>query len=180
MQNSAESKKKIVLQSKRLKLKQISSVEISNINMLFSESPSLLLFSEEQKREKAVEWVSRMKKSFKDDGLGFFSCYLKNDNTFIGHCGILKRKFFDEDIFELGYAILRRFWNNGYATEAAGLCINFAFESLELKSLSAFIEPGNTASILVAQKSGMAFKQEIFIENKNLRHFTILNTDTIE
>lgn len=170
-------KNKIVLISQRLILQQISSDDITGIKSLFSESPSMLFLTDDQKREKAAEWVSKMETSFKKNNPGYFSCFLKNDNTFIGHCGLIKRHFNDEEIFELGYAILRKFWNKGFATEALTTCINFAFNVLKIKHLTAFIEPHNTASILVAQKAGMVFKEDIILENKNFKLYTTSNPE---
>jgi [ribosomal protein S5]-alanine N-acetyltransferase len=56
---------------------------------------------------------------------------------------------------ELGYTLGRRWWGRGYATEAAGACLEEAFGPLGLKRVVAVVRPENEASIHVLEKIGM-------------------------
>jgi RimJ/RimL family protein N-acetyltransferase len=56
---------------------------------------------------------------------------------------------------ELGYFLNRAAWGNGYATEAAHLVLEFAFETLGLHRVYATVDPRNAASVRVLQKLGM-------------------------
>lgn len=69
---------------------------------------------------------------------------------------------------ELGYILNREFWGKGYATEAAGRVMEFAFRTLGLKRLHAFAQLGNDASLRVLEKLGM---RRLGVEsNITLRH----------
>jgi len=52
----------------------------------------------------------------------------------------------DADI-EVGYFLKRSAWGNGYATEACGRLIQFAFEDTELDEIVAVTDPRNVASL---------------------------------
>ena len=56
---------------------------------------------------------------------------------------------------ELGYAVARAHWSQGFATEAVEAVMAAAFTNLDLKRVSATADPRNTASWRVMQKAGM-------------------------
>ena len=55
---------------------------------------------------------------------------------------------------------IRNYWNNGYATEAAIGCKEYAFNN-KVNSVISLIRPENKASIRVAEKNGMKYNEEI-------------------
>lgn len=59
---------------------------------------------------------------------------------------------------EVGYALRRDAWGRGYATEAAGLLVDFGFRRLGLHRITACVGPGNTASHAVLRRLG--FREE--------------------
>lgn len=59
---------------------------------------------------------------------------------------------------EIGFALGRAHWGQGYATAAVIALIRFAFETLDLHRLEADPDPQNSASIAVLKKQG--FRRE--------------------
>jgi len=62
---------------------------------------------------------------------------------------------------QIGYYLGPEYWGVGYATEAAGRLVRFAFTSLGLDRLSAHVFVGNAASIRVLAKLGFEPAGEI-------------------
>jgi RimJ/RimL family protein N-acetyltransferase len=56
---------------------------------------------------------------------------------------------------EVGYFLEKQFWGHGYATEAAGLVIDFAFATLGANQVSAACDPRNHASERVMRRCGL-------------------------
>ncbi|MBN1813150.1 MAG: GNAT family N-acetyltransferase [Anaerolineae bacterium] len=79
---------------------------------------------------------------------------LKTENRPIGSGGITIDNP-DHKEAELGYCFNRRFWGQGYATEAARAFIAFGFEELGLHRIYATCDPANVASARVMEKIGM-------------------------
>ena len=55
---------------------------------------------------------------------------------------------------EVGYVLHRDAWGKGYATEAVGACVDYAFEALGWEMVHHCISPGNVASKKVAGRVG--------------------------
>jgi RimJ/RimL family protein N-acetyltransferase len=56
---------------------------------------------------------------------------------------------------ELGYILRRDRWGRGYATEAAGLLVDFAFDRLGMNRVWAVCDPENPGSTRVLEKCGL-------------------------
>jgi ribosomal-protein-alanine N-acetyltransferase len=59
---------------------------------------------------------------------------------------------------DLGYALNRAYWGQGYGTEAAGAVIDFGFGMLNLHRIGASVLADNSGSIRVLTKIGMQFE----------------------
>ena len=92
---------------------------------------------------------------FQQYKMGRFATTLK-DGTFLGWCGL--RYFPETKEVDLGYRFHRRFWGQGFATEAATAALKYGFENLGLQRIIAKAMPENTASLKVMQKLGMTFR----------------------
>lgn len=110
----------------------------------------------------AEEWISTHQSGF-EKGTGInLAITLKDtekteDTILIGAIGIGIDQ--TEKIGELGYWVGKPYWNCGYATEAANVILNYAFDVLELTSIHAFYLKRNPASGRVLEKIGMQFEE---------------------
>jgi ribosomal-protein-alanine N-acetyltransferase len=59
---------------------------------------------------------------------------------------------------ELGFAIGRRCWNQGYTSEAVAAVLRSAFHELRFNRIEAFCKVENLASARVLEKSGLRFE----------------------
>jgi RimJ/RimL family protein N-acetyltransferase len=75
------------------------------------------------------------------------------NGALIGDCGIQLLEG-GPDV-ELGFHLRRSAWGRGYATEAAGACLEAAFTGAGLDQVIAIVAPGNAASVRVLLKIGM-------------------------
>lgn len=79
----------------------------------------------------------------------------KGTGTYIGQCGLLVQEVDGEEILEIGYSLLPDFRGKGYATEAAQMCRDLAFQNKWSDRLYSIIHVDNVASAAVARKNGM-------------------------
>ncbi len=79
----------------------------------------------------------------------------KKTNHFIGVCGLLTQEVDAVSEVEVGYHIFKKYWGQGYATEAAKLFINYAFDNNLTTSVISVIDIDNIKSQKVALKNGL-------------------------
>lgn len=82
-----------------------------------------------------------------------FAVILKGENTLIGH--IFFGKYFGDHTYEIGWVFNPKFYNKGYATEAAKAMLQYAFEEKKLHRVIATCQPQNPPSYRVMEKIGM-------------------------
>ncbi len=104
-------------------------------------------------------WFDKAFNRYENDLGGMNVLIDKQTNQFIGQCGILVQTVDDVERLEVGYSILPKFWNQGYAFEAANTCKNYAFENNFTDSLISVVHIDNIGSEKVAIKNGMTFEK---------------------
>lgn len=92
-------------------------------------------------------------KSYAANGFGLYMVALKENNTPIGMCGLIKRDTLDH--VDIGFAFLPAYIGKGYAYEAAQATLAYAQEELGFEKLQAITLPDNTPSIKLLEKIGM-------------------------
>lgn len=100
---------------------------------------------------------------YKTAGYGRWTTLLKDPQnrhplTYLGWCGLNYNVATDET--DLGFRFAQKYWNNGFATEAARACLDYGFDTLHLKKIIGRAMKENTASIHVLEKIGMTFEKE--------------------
>lgn len=81
----------------------------------------------------------------------------KKTKKFIGTTGFISWDTKNSKA-ELGYAVSRKFWNQGYMTEAVKRVISFGFKNMDLVRIEARCHPHNIGSARVMEKTGMKFE----------------------
>ena len=83
-----------------------------------------------------------------------FAIVLKGNNLLIGNCGVRMDKAGAVEA-DIGYELDPRYWNHGYATEAAHAIVDFGFSHLHVRRIWADCIADNTGSAHVLEKLGM-------------------------
>lgn len=111
-------------------------------------------YTEEAQYKKIIESLQMMamKREFT------FGVFTQDGQQLIGHISLYAIKRLPYSSAFVGYAMDEHFTGKGIATEAVSLVVQFAFETLNLHRVEAFIAPENRSSIRVVEKIG--FQQE--------------------
>ena len=107
--------------------------------------------------EETVQFYNRIVAEHDRFGYGLYAVETKNDGSFIGYVGF---HHFDCDAefspgVEIGWRLAGEHWNQGYATEAAKACLDYAREHNLFNGIYSFTTVGNHRSERVMQKIGM-------------------------
>lgn len=106
-------------------------------------------------QEKVEKTIQHQVNHWASMGYGQFAILLKQDNQFMGWCGL--EYLPDSNETEVGYLLGHTFWGNGYGTEAAKASVEFGLRDIQLKEIIGLTDPLNIASQRVLEKSGLIF-----------------------
>jgi RimJ/RimL family protein N-acetyltransferase len=92
-------------------------------------------------------------------GFGRWAVVYKTNDRLIGFAGL---KHLDElREVDLGYRLLPGYWGLGLATEAARACVRYGFDTLKLSRIIGLVDPLNSQSVRVLEKSGLRYEKMI-------------------
>lgn len=155
-----------LLTTERLLLRHFHIMDTEAMVPVFGD-PEVMRFGDGVQTKGWIEaWLHTCLEHYhRTGGFGPYAVVEKQSHDVIGYCGL----FFFPDVngkpeVEIGYRLRRSAWGHGYATEAVRAVRDYAFNTLGMKRLIAIIDPGNLASIRVAEKIGMIYEQDVMFE----------------
>ena len=93
-------------------------------------------------------------RQYRNAAPGTFAIALRDSGKVIGTIGFMWLQT-DNRSAEVGYSLGRKYWNQGYMSEALQAVVEFGFTRLNLNRIEAQHESDNPASGRVMQKCGM-------------------------
>ena len=120
------------------------------------------------------DFIRRMQDQFKRKGYCYFAVDKLADGQFIGFIGLSEQIYnapFTPCV-DIGWRLRQEEWGNGYATEGALRCLDYAFQTLLLKSVVAVSPALNKKSEHIMEKIGMRKQGEFMhpeIRSKELK-----------
>lgn len=144
------------LETERLLLRPLTTDDAPFILTLLNE-PSFLRFIGDKKvrtLEDAQQYLLNGPiASYNQYGFGLLLVELKESQTPIGMCGLLKREELPDP--DIGFAFLPDYWNKGFGFEAATAVLKDA----QLDRTLAIVNHDNDASIRLLEKLGFRFER---------------------
>ena len=127
------------------------------------------LYEYEKEKEYQRSYINYMYRLY---GYGMWVVIEKTTGKLIGRVGIENREACDGEP-ELGYMIDVSHQRKGYATEVCLAVIDYAWDFLEFDKLNCLIQKGNKASECLAEKLGFTFQEEMDLDGKCMKRYTI-------
>ena len=139
---------------------------------------SLHLLEVKSNLEIATHMIEKQLARYAENRFGLHALIDKSTNEFIGLCGLLAQEVDGVNEIEVGYHILKKHRKQGYATEAAKLFIDYAFEHDLTSSVVSVIDIDNFKSQRVAEKNGLKIdKQTKWLDEEDVYIYRILKDD---
>ncbi|HSD13737.1 MAG TPA: GNAT family N-acetyltransferase [Flavobacterium sp.] len=113
-----------------------------------------------EETQKIIEFV---RNQYIQNNIGRFAMISKETNEFIGWAGL---KFNTETLngktnfYDIGYRLDEPFWEKGYASEASFAWMNYGFNTMKIKTMTASAQAGNVASNRILQKIGLLLTEQ--------------------
>jgi len=144
----------------RLELRPFRDSDVDGIAELLADREATRFIGGVKSRQAAAASVSVMREAFAARGWGTLAVVPRDKQSCVGYCGVRPLPHTAE--IEIAFALQQKYWNQGYATEAAAASIDAAFKSLGIRSLVATVYPDNKPSLRVLEKLGMRLESDVF------------------
>lgn len=144
------------LETKRLILRKPSLKDIEDIYEGLSEyevAKRLVGVSYPYEKKSGIDWIKRAIKSWNKQEKYHFLVELKSERKVIGCMSLAEVNKFNGTA-KTGSWINKKYWRNGYITEAKIAVNDFAFNVLKLRKLETQVFTDNVASNAVQKKVG--------------------------
>jgi RimJ/RimL family protein N-acetyltransferase len=165
-----------IIETERLYLRELILSDKKELTKVLSDAESMRFYPAPFDDEKVENWIHWNIKNYSNYNFGVWAVILKQGDIFIGDCGITMQniegqiapeigdcgitmqKIEGQIVPEIGYHIIKKYCKNGYATEAAIACKNYAFEKLGFDEVFSLIRDTNIPSMNVAIRNGMLIR----------------------
>lgn len=151
-----------IFTSERLGFRNWIDTDVDKMIVINSNKEVMEFFPLTQTKEQTQTFIDRMKQMYQDKGFCYFVVETLSDNKFIGFIGLAEQNYPADftPCIDIGWRLHPDFWNNGYATEGAKACLNYATHILKLESVYAVAPSINLKSIEVMRKIGMSYVKD--------------------
>ncbi len=146
------------LNSARLSTRFLTESDIASLTPFFEdeEAPKFIPFYDfPTPALRARYMIEKQIWRYSEQRYGLQALIRKEDQVFVGMCGLLLQDVDGKQEVEIGYHLLPQFWNKGYASEAARLFKHYAFSENKSPSIISIIDINNVRSHRVAEANGM-------------------------
>jgi [ribosomal protein S5]-alanine N-acetyltransferase len=154
------------LESDRLLLRQITNDDVQEVFELRSD-PEMMKYIPRPlltHRDEALAHIKMITDKIENNEGINWAVTLKGNKKLLGVFGLYRIQW-EHFRAEIGYMLLPEYQGKGITTEAISLLIDYGFNEMKMHSLEAVIDPRNTASARVLEKSKFR-KEAHFIENE--------------
>lgn len=153
---------KIILETERLLLREITHDDREELLKIWGDAETMSLFPKTLDSQEMSEWIDRNLKRYESRGHGVWAVILKDNQQFVGDCGLVIQEVDGTEELEVVCHFNRNFQGQGLATEAARGCMDHGFNQLGSHRVISMIRPENLASRRVAERNGLKIEKEIF------------------
>ena len=147
------------LETKRLYLRKL---KLDDANEAFKnwcndkDVSKFMMWETHKTQQETKEWLKETLKVYEDNSNYEWGIVLKETNELIGSIGVYKKEEFDGR-YEIGYAISKKYWRNGYTTESLNCVMDYLVNEEGIKKFIGRHAKLNGASGSVMQKAGFVY-----------------------
>ena len=147
------------LRTARLELRPFADADADALFALHSDAHVLRYWDSPPwtERARAERFLASCRQITEEGGGARLAVERRSDGAFLGWCGLTG---FNPDFrsASLGYCLTEAAWGHGYATEAAGALLQWAFDTMDLNRVQAEADTRNGASARVLEKLGFVLE----------------------
>lgn len=173
----------IYIETERLILREFIDEDVDSLFELDSNPIVHKYLGKNPVKNKAesLKYIQDCKLKYNNHGICRLATIEKKSNAFIGWSGL---RFINDynfnnhtNFYDVGYRLIPKYWNKGYATESGIASVKYGFETLKLDTIYGITEIENQQSHKALLKIGLTYIEDFYYEKQHqkLRWYSIEN-----
>ncbi len=151
----------MILETERLYLREMRRSDEDALRKILQDEDVMYAYEHAFDNDEVHQWMEKQLQRYQECGFGLWAVILKETDEMIGQCGLTMQDCNGRKVLEVGYLFQKEFWHQGYATEAAVACRDYAFMVLHAEEVYSIIRDNNIPSQNVAKRNGMVIKERL-------------------
>lgn len=152
------------IRTPRLLLRNWEPTDLDDLHAVNSNPNVMRHFPSVMTKEETAAQLERFRVHQAKEGFSYFAAEIRETGECIGFIGMARQTY--ESAFtpcvDIGWRLKESAWGNGYATEGAKACLEFAWNELKLPEVYAIAVLQNKPSFRVMEKIGMRYYGDFF------------------
>ena len=146
----------VILETGRLRLRELDQSDWAGLCAILQDPEVMYAYAHSFSDREVQAWLDNQLRRYREDGFGLWAVVHRQLGEMIGQCGLTWQDWNGRRVLEVGYLFRRTAWGQGYATEAARACRDYAFGKLGAPEVFSIIRDSNLPSQRVALRCGMS------------------------
>ena len=154
--------KSFYVQTERVGLRRFQDSDLDSFFQLNSDPQVMEFLPKLLSRDECADYMRRINNKIDEQGFGFWAAENLVESELMGFVGITRVSFEADFVpaVEIGWRLARRWWGQGFATEAAIGVLDFAFQEARLSEVVSFTAMQNEKSFRVMERIGMTRERQ--------------------
>ena len=144
-----------MIETQRLLLRKFSREDFPALYEILSDPETMAHYPAPYDEEKTRHWITWNMESYRVHGFGLWAVVRRDTGEFIGDCGLSMQCIDGQLLPEIGYHIHKKYWRQGYGSEAARAVRDWAFRNTPYDILYSYCKYTNLGSQRTALANGM-------------------------
>lgn len=149
-----------VLETKRPLLPELALHDSDSLHSVLSDPVAMQYYPKPFDRDMTKGWIEWSLRNYADHGFGLWAVIHRGHERLIGDCGLTIQQIDGVGELEIGYHILRSYWGQGLATEAAIACRDHAFDNLGRQRVVSWMRVDHLPSRGSQKRSGCVWRRK--------------------
>lgn len=153
------------LRGGRVLLRELTEDDVAALFAIFSDPEVMRYWSHPPltRESQAAEYLEDIRAGFETRSLLQWGLCRAQDDTVMGTCTLWQLDRPNRRA-EIGFALAKEHWGQGWMTDGLTAFIEFAFSGLGLRRLEADVDPDNRASLALLERLG--FRREGYLRER--------------
>ena len=158
--------KRMIIETERLILREYTFEDFNSLYEILSDEETMEHYPKPFDEKEIRGWIQWNIENYAKYGFGLWAVVLKETGKMTGDCGITIQNIDGDLLPEIGYHIHKKYWRNGFGSEAARAVRDWIFENTGYDCLYSCMKYTNIGSYSTAIANGMRKVKE-YPDEKN-------------